>query len=128
MSIPLTTAFLVASSIALLITSNPYIFFAKRAKNRAIDPYNIATSEPGSKILGLFPSGYKGKITSNRAEGGGSRLNPYINPESLKSQIMGNKNLALATKGFYEDEEVWNAKKEMNKVIGASNKRRGYAE
>jgi len=97
-------------------------------KTRAIDPYNIATSEPGSKILGLFPSGYKGKITSNVAEGGGSKLDPYINPESLKSQIMGNKNLALATKGFYEDKEVWDVKKGMNKVIGASNKRRGYAE
>jgi hypothetical protein len=95
---------------------------------RGIDPYNIATSEPGSKFLGIFPRNYKGKITSNVAEDGGSKLDPYPNPENLKSQILGNKNLALATKGFYEDKEVWDAKKGMNKAIEASNKRRGYGK
>ena len=36
--IPLITEFLVASSIAVLITSNPYTSFVNFAKNKEIDP------------------------------------------------------------------------------------------
>ena len=97
--------------------------------SRAIDPYNIATATPGSKFLGLFPRGYKGKITSNVAEGGGSKINPYINPETLKKQVMGNKNLAIADEDFYADKKTWDVKKDFNKAAEASSKRwKGYAK
>jgi hypothetical protein len=62
----------------------------------AMDPYNIAVPKQGRTVLGV-PIGYSGKITSNVAEGGGSKLDPYINTETLKSQVMRNKNLAIGT-------------------------------
>jgi len=97
--------------------------------SRAIDPYNIATATPGSKFLGIFPRGYKGKITSNVAEGGGSKINPYINPETLKEQVMANKNLAIADEDFYGDKKTWDVKKDFNKAAEASNERwKGYAK
>ena len=97
-------------------------------RGRSMDPYNITTSKMGSKFLGIFPRGYEGKITSNVAEGGGSKLDPYVNPETLRSQVMGNKNLALANESYYKDKDAWDRKKSYNKVVAASNQRRGYAE
>ena len=90
---------------------------------RSMDPYNITTSKPGGKFLGLIPYGYEGKMTRNVAEGGGSKLNPYINPETLRNQVMQNKNLAVANEDYYEDAAGWQAKKDFNQVVGASNKR-----
>lgn len=90
---------------------------------RSIDPYNISTMKAGKKLLGIFPSGYKGKVSSNVAGPGKSKINPYINPESLKKQIMGNKNLAIADDAFYSDKKTWDAKKNANKEIEKSHKR-----
>ena len=96
---------------------------------RSMDPHNITSSSSGHKILGVFPTGYKGKITSNRAEGGGSKLNPYINPATLTDQVMGNKNLAIANEDYYADKSGWKTRKDFNKAAEASNKRwEGYAK
>jgi len=89
---------------------------------RGIDPYNIAVPKEGRTVLGI-PIGYGGKITSNVAEGGGSKLNPYLNTETLKSQVMGNKNLAIANKEFYNNKSNWKIKKEASKNMEAFNQR-----
>jgi hypothetical protein len=89
---------------------------------RSIDPYNIAVAKPGRTVLG-FPIGYKGKITSNVAESGGSKLDPYINPQTLKEQVMGNKNLAVANKEFYNNKSNWKIKKEASKNMESFNQR-----
>ena len=89
---------------------------------RGIDPYNIAVPKQGRTVLGV-PIGYSGKITSNVAEGGGSKLNPYLNTETLKKQVMGNKNLAVANKEFYNNKSNWKIKKEASKNVESFNQR-----
>ena len=49
----------------------------------AIDPHNIAKSNPGKNLLGLIPFGYSGSVKANPG------IDPYIDPKSLMGQISG---------------------------------------
>ena len=94
---------------------------------RAIDPYNIAVPKQGKTVFGI-PLGYGCKITSNVAEGGGSKIDPFINSDTLAEQVMQNKNLAVANSAFYNNKRHWDTKKDFNKNVEISNKRWSNSE
>ena len=53
--------------------------------DRSIDKYNIATTKPGKTFMGI-PYGFKGKITSNVAPGGGERIGSRLDPSYFEDQ------------------------------------------